>query len=97
MANEKRLIDANRTRYELNVLYCDSRGEIREGVDDAIHIVNLMPTVDAVEVVRCKDCKYRHATYSGKNYFCNLWDSRDSVKDSDFCSYGDRKDNGDLH
>lgn len=47
------------------------------------------PTVDAVEVVRCKDCKlrcpesisvYRHCALSGM-----------MVDDDDFCSYGERR------
>ena len=48
-----------------------------------------------VEVVRCKDCKW--AEY-GKDYepYCNHWKSGlyANIKDDDFCSYGERKDNG---
>lgn len=54
------------------------------------------PTVDAVEVVRCKDCKHR---YNGKDCTHPLllsysWGAIRNVKDDDFCSYGERKDNG---
>ena len=54
------------------------------------------PAVDAVEVVRCKDCKHRYYSEYQEMYCCERWaDGFDTVvcKD-DFCSYGERKDNG---
>ena len=50
---------------------------------------------DAVEVVRCKDCKYR---CNGKDCDHPLllswsWGAIRNVKDDDFCSYGERKEN----
>lgn len=46
------------------------------------------PTVDAVEVVRCKDCKKRNAI---------LWCERShlAVEDDDFCSRGERREDAD--
>ena len=67
-------------------------------------IVLNAPTVDAVEVVRCKDCK--HSTLPAvltQKYgepgtlTCHNWHSpcnKRNVKWDDFCSYGERKDNG---
>lgn len=63
-----------------------------------------MPVVDAVPVVRCKDCKYadterRNATekryynsilFCRNPNFCN--DESLAMWPNDFCSYGDRKD-----
>lgn len=50
------------------------------------------PTVDAVEVVRCKDCKYNRGSKK-----CLNPDSFFAVsKDDDFCSYGERKDKADA-
>ena len=43
-----------------------------------------LPTVDMVEVVRCKDCKY----FNGNMKFC---DYSCQVKDDDYCSWGERK------
>ena len=54
-----------------------------------------MPTVDAVPVVRCKDCKHHHYDRSGIPY-CSEGDYAYGWKDDDFCSYGERKD-GDHH
>ena len=58
------------------------------------------PSADVVEVVRCKDCKFAHLTYSGDCKYC------DNVRDDDdfhitvyysgdhYCSYGERRRNG---
>ena len=52
MANEKRLIDAN-------ALIKEANAEGAYGYVDAFQIANAS-TVDAVEVVRCRDCKHWH-------------------------------------
>lgn len=60
----------------------------------AIMVIADVPSVDAVEVVRCKDCKHWKPEpmgdvmmcYSG---MCGRWTTPD-----DFCSYGRRKDAG---
>lgn len=48
--------------------------------------VNEQPAVDAVEVVRCKDCKWRNT--DGCPYM--NFDAADR-EDSDFCSDGERR------
>ena len=50
-----------------------------------------MPTVDAVPVVRCKDCKYSEYWYKDKRR-CFLWYEAgiDTFEDG-FCSYGGRR------
>ena len=60
---------------------------------DFRELINEMPTVDAVPVVRCKDCKYCEQRKT-VNYlpfcFCILYDF--SVRNLHYCSYGERKD-----
>lgn len=46
------------------------------------------PTIDAVEVVRCKDCK--HIDFSNSHWFCK-WFNR-CVDDEWFCADGDRRE-----
>lgn len=41
--------------------------------------------IDAVKVVRCKDCKYRDGTPGQPNILCY------NMHDDDFCSYGELK------
>ena len=86
MANEKRLIDANALIEEANA-------EGAYGYVDAFQIANA-PTVDAMEVVRCRDCKHWHK----ETLFCDYMpygEAQERVNwyADDFCSYGERKDN----
>ncbi len=56
--------------------------------------------VDAVEVIRCKDCKYfDHSDFGkGEEYWCKHFVSTDDythcheVIEDDFCSWGERKE-----
>ena len=54
--------------------------------------VRYAPTIDAVPVVRCKDCIYYE---TGKDYlpYCNHVDGgiSDYPRADDFCSYGERR------
>lgn len=60
-----------------------------------------LPAVDAVEVVRCKDCKwYKEGKLLSPNKFCfRLKHPREDRKigynfsPDDFCSYGERREN----
>jgi len=62
----------------------------RWGWNDAIDaIINNAPIVDAVPVVRCKDCQYSRPKKSGIKLHCAWWYR--SVEDEDFCSRGRRK------
>ena len=84
--NEKRLIDANALIEEANA-------EGSYGYVDAFQIANA-PTVDAVEVVRCRECKHWHK----ETLFCDYMpygEAQERVNwyADDFCSYGERKDN----
>lgn len=51
---------------------------------------------DLVEVVRCKDCKYckevKDLILPTINKFCCYRPNNFAVKDTDFCSYGERKE-----
>lgn len=88
MANEKRLIDANALIEEANA-------EGAYGYVDAFQIANA-PTVDAVEVVRCRECKHWHK----ETLFCDYMPYGEAQERvnwyvDDFCSYGERKDDSD--
>lgn len=56
---------------------------------DAYGIIQEMPTVDAVLVVRCKDCK------SFSHGYCQFHDAK-FVRPNGYCYWGERKD-GDRH
>lgn len=65
--------------------------------NDAVSLVGSQPSVDAVSVVRCKDCRYAGVhvvtdTHEIVGHWCGLLDI-DDVSDDDFCSFGKRKEN----
>ena len=56
---------------------------------DVVCMLESRPTVDAVPVVRCLDCKFRDGTPGQPNIQCG------NMHDDDFCSYGERKEGAD--
>ena len=81
MANEKRLIGANDV-YSL----IDKSGFAGLHVAD----IDTIPRVDAVEVVRCRDCIMKDPPEAYGDLQCHILGI--PMKDDDFCSYGERKD-----
>ena len=55
-------------------------------------MIDNAPTIDAVPVVRCKDCvkAVRHEIFPNSRR-CKVEDCRFSHKKTHFCSYGERK------
>lgn len=47
------------------------------------------PTVDAVPVVRCKDCKFIH-----EKGYCTLVTGMTRIEPDDYCSRGERRTDG---
>ena len=60
-----------------------------EEIEEAI---NAAPAADVVSVVRCKDCKYTVETGSSLTRFCIF--NHMPIRPDDFCSCGERKDEG---
>ena len=57
----------------------------------ATRVLQEAPTVDAVEVVRCRECKYRFKNNGHSRAGCPIIDANIWMDDDDFCSYGERK------
>jgi hypothetical protein len=76
-----RLIDADALIEEANA-------DGAYGYVDAKQIADA-PTVDAVEIVRCRECKYHNKPP------CPMRLSFNWTEDDDFCSYGERKEGAD--
>ena len=53
--------------------------------------IDASPTVDAVPVVRCRECKYRFGNNGHSKNGCPIIDANIWMDDDDFCSYGERK------
>lgn len=54
----------------------------------ALSLVDDAPTVDAVEVVRCMECKHWESHCNGKAGSCQK--RKGVARANDFCSYGER-------
>lgn len=67
-----------------------------DATQDCIEVLNEATVVDAVEVVRCKDCKYKgwiQEPCHGRSVdFCHVWDCTLRNIEKTFCSYGERKE-----
>ena len=96
-----RLIDAEKLAEVLNRYLAAPHVQLRNndisvglrmGINTCLTFLNNAKTIDAVPVVRCKDCEYgKEETDSCTfNYFCSYdgcaWNNGDH-----FCGYGERK------
>lgn len=72
-----------------------SEFEPGEDFDSAVLMINNAPAVDAVEVVRCRECKHWDC-YGGedahKGDCTELVGLESCMYEEDFCSYGERRD-----
>ena len=62
-----------------------------EGWNQAIKCLENAPTVDAVEVVRCKDCAKRNTAKCSMSHGGDFKVQIRWEADNDFCSWGERK------
>ncbi len=98
-----RLIDADALMRDIGetVLFSGKPGMVSSemrGSRKVVDRIEAAPTVDAVEVCRCRDCK--HWIKIGTEYFstrtygeCRLLDDDPRYAD-DYCSDGERRENG---
>lgn len=89
---------------DIEIVMCE--GSYKKALEMLIDKINNAPTVDAVPVVRCKDCKYWNAfasSYYQKrgNFlgYCKLfyikfpwYQDKFETGSDDFCSKGERKE-----
>lgn len=84
-----------------NVVTCDAGADFCDRHATCIEcIIDTMPLIDAVPVVRCKDCIYSKQNdgrlVEGARYctitFSGTLNELTSVWDVDYCSNGERKD-----
>ena len=101
-SSEKRLIDreALLSFEKMDAELCATCGE-HHTAEDVIMMIKTAPTVDAVPVVRCKDCKYCDISLvlpTGREMYTCMEGSHDHqilLNPNDFCSCGARRDNND--
>ena len=88
-----RTIDADKL---VDMLYDDEFAALCP-LGEVSGVVDACPTVDAVPVVRCKDCKHRIYKDMGEEIGeiggCGLFNC--AMPNEGFCSHGERKDGAD--
>lgn len=88
-----RLIDADALMLTFNDWWYSSFGQEENErsltIKEAMKAIENAPTVDAVEVVRCGDCKYS-GTWYGKLMKCKR--NGQVYEDNHYCGYGDCED-----
>ena len=97
-----RMIDVDKLGLtDFEIVMCS--GDYKEALKMLIEKIENAPTVD---VVRCKDCKwYKESKYSELRpmRFCYRLRNNDGVRvgynwdENDFCSYGERKEDAEIH
>ena len=86
------LIDAD--KFEVYT-WVNKSSDYVDGDQSILEAIDIAPTVDAVEVVRCKDCKHympqkKSAHWENRANYCNRV-AMIKTQPYDFCSYGERK------
>lgn len=101
----KRLIDANAliTRIQgtasevarLSPYDVEWFSRMAQRQSEIVNIIVEAPTVDAVEVIRCRDCKYhrweQELCHGRIKHFCSNPKGLTVVRKDTFCSYGERR------
>ena len=86
-----RLIDADELKKQQTHLWDEVMGHVPCVL---LYDIDIAPTIDAVPVVRCKDCKNGTVCVNmkGTEYVDCVLDDYSVRKPTDFCSYGEKRD-----
>ena len=91
----QRLIDPDALKNALHVPMLMYNGELLISYELLLDIINEQPTVDAVPVIRCYECKYftefEKGFSSDWDGSCRYWNTHSTVY-SNFCGCGARMD-----
>lgn len=95
-----RLIDGDKLQeFPIRANRCDkehANKHFLNGIETVLEYAEQLPTVDAVPVVRCRDCIHKgwvQEPCHGKSIdYCRVWDCTLRNLETNFCSYGERKD-----
>lgn len=86
-----RLIDADALISIIKIQLDKSETLFNDVMKKFIDILEHSPTIDAVSVVRCKECWHGKRIVSADGVFTHMCDISDlKWRADDFCSYGER-------
>lgn len=85
-----RVIDGDKLKKFFDKLQKKYGDNIHPTWSQLVGIVDKCPTIDSVQVVRCKDCNNRVTEIHNVHMsYCEVWGA--DVKEDGYCSYGVRK------
>ena len=88
-----RLIDADALKSKVQAQEWKRDPAVMLALDWIYMLINEQPTIDAVPVVRCKDCKHYNTTGCSKGFgWCESMDR--GVSDDFYCANGAKMDKG---
>ena len=97
-----RLCDLDEIKIQVKRQYEDCHGYsgnkkaiYREAILAVRSILHSSKAIDAVPVVRCRECKYKFKNNGHSKDGCPIIDANIWMDDDDFCSHGERKDGAD--
>ncbi|MBQ8289345.1 MAG: hypothetical protein IJY01_00535 [Clostridia bacterium] len=82
----KRLVDADKLAKTYML-----KGKDKLRLATVINELEIASTVDAVEVIRCKDCAHCNYDPNAEIYKCERRCIPERVSEVDFCSHGERR------
>lgn len=73
---------------------CDAGSTFEDASERVKAWLDEVPSIDAVQVVRCKDCKYAYITNDGECKYCDIWFPVEAkYLDGDYyCASAERKE-----
>jgi len=100
---ERDIADAkeNPDKYTDNFVFAEE--ERLNGLGDAYIIISALPSAEAVQVVRCKDCRYYEQDVWREvdgvpiivaHHICEFWNGACHVKPDGYCSFGELAEKG---
>lgn len=68
----------------------DDKRSAAHAVGKIIAHIDKIPAVDAVPVIRCRECK--HMRRDNVGIFCKVWNGYNGCGEAGFCSYGEKRE-----
>ena len=68
----------------------DKDGKHPIPIETVRNFIAIFDTADVVEIVRCKDCKWRGSEECAMFYRCDCGEQNTWETDNDYCSYGEK-------
>lgn len=91
-----RLINAEHLKKRATDLDDDCWDYYGQSTADFLEYIDNEPTVDAIEIVRCKDCIYWQDNNGGYPHIMCRWNTDETPDEDDYCSWGERRDEDDF-